>query len=96
MNVLSLKKQEHRFFQLSLKVNSVRSASRISSAHVGTILILLVRVGNGCATLMDQTMPRLRCQRLEVDEIWAYVGMKQEQAASILTGMERLATFIHL
>ena len=67
----------------------------MSGAHVGTILNLLVRVGNGCATLMDQTMQGLRCQRLEVDGIWAYVGMKQKQGAAHPEQVTRRAATQH-
>jgi hypothetical protein len=81
MNVVSLERQAQILSAL-VEGNSVRSTSRMSGAHLGTILNLLVRAGNGCATLMDQTMHRLRCQRLEVDEIWPYVDMKQKQAAA--------------
>lgn len=80
MNVLPLDRQSQILFAL-VEGNSVRSTSRMSGAHVGTILNLLVRVGNGCASQMDQTMRGLRCQRFEVDEIWAYARMKQKQAA---------------
>jgi IS1 family transposase len=38
---------------------------------------LLVEVGEGCARLMDEQMRELPCRRIEVDEIWAYVGKKQ-------------------
>jgi IS1 family transposase len=38
---------------------------------------LLIEVGNGCATLMDEQMRELPCRRIEVDEIWAHVGKKQ-------------------
>lgn len=31
-------------------------------------------------TIMDDTMRGLRCERLELDEIWAYVAMKQKRA----------------
>ena len=33
--------------------------------------------GDGCAKLMDEQMRDLSCCRIEVDEIWAYVGKKQ-------------------
>jgi hypothetical protein len=79
MNVLSLERQPQILSAL-VEGNSVRSTSRMSSAHVGTILNLLVRVGNGCERLMDETMRGLQCQRLELDEIWAYVAMKQKRA----------------
>lgn len=38
---------------------------------------LMVRIGNGCAVLLDETMRDLTCERIQVDEIWAYVGKKQ-------------------
>jgi IS1 family transposase len=40
-------------------------------------LRLLVRVGGGCANLLDETMRDLPCTRLELDELWAFVGKKQ-------------------
>ncbi|SRR6266851_1300940 len=81
MNVLPMERQAQILSAL-VEGNNVRSTSRMSGAHVGTILNLLVRVGSGCTTLMDQMMHALRCQRLEVDEIWDYVGMKQKQASA--------------
>ena len=74
MNVLSLGRQAQILSTL-VEGSSVRSTSRMSGAHVGMILILLVRVGNGDATLMDRKMHGPRFARLEVDEIWGYVGM---------------------
>ncbi len=53
----------------------------MTGAHIGTILSLLTRVGNGCERLMDYTMRGLNCEQLELDEIWAYVAMKQRRAA---------------
>jgi IS1 family transposase len=38
---------------------------------------LLVRVGEGCESLMNDTMHDLTCQRIQVDEIWSFVGKKQ-------------------
>lgn len=38
---------------------------------------LMVEVGTGCAKLMDAEMRNLTCQRIQVDEIWSYVGKKQ-------------------
>jgi IS1 family transposase len=57
--------------------NSIRSTERLTGTHRDTICRLLVEVGNGCAKLMDEQMRELRCRRIEVDEIWAYVGKKQ-------------------
>jgi hypothetical protein len=37
----------------------------------------MVEVGTGCAALANEQMRDLACQRIEVDEIWSYVGKKQ-------------------
>jgi len=52
MNALSLERQSQILSAL-VEGNNVRSASRISGAHIGTILSLLKRVGDGCERLMD-------------------------------------------
>jgi hypothetical protein len=53
MNVLPLERQAQILSAL-VEGNSVRSTSRMSDARVGTILNLLVRVGNGCERLMER------------------------------------------
>ena len=59
--------------------NSIRSTERLTNTHRDTIMRLMVEVGGGCARLMDEEMRDLSCQRLQVDEIWSYVGKKQAQ-----------------
>jgi IS1 family transposase len=56
---------------------SVRSTERFTGVHRDTIIRFMVRVGNGCANLLDETMVDLPCTRLELDELWAFVGKKQ-------------------
>lgn len=63
--------------------NSIRSVERITGIHRDTIMRLMVRVGDGCAVLMEQEMRNLNCQRLQLDELWAFVGMKQKRAAQL-------------
>src|SRR6266576_2600595 len=57
--------------------HSIRSTERMTGTHRDTICRLLVEVGDGCAKLMDEQMRELPCRRIQVDEIWAYVGKKQ-------------------
>jgi len=52
---------------------SVRSIERMTGVHRDTILRLMVRVANACATYSDATLRDLPCERIEMDEIWAYV-----------------------
>ncbi len=56
---------------------SVRSTERLTGVHRDTIIKLLVRVGTGCATILDEKMVNLGCERLELDELWSFVGKKQ-------------------
>lgn len=56
---------------------SVRATSRMTGVNRGTVEKLLVRVGDGCADLLDRTMVDLDSKRLELDELWAFVGKKQ-------------------
>lgn len=56
---------------------SVRGTSRLVGVTVETILKLLLAVGAGCAALLDARMRDLPCTRLELDELWAFIGKKQ-------------------
>lgn len=57
--------------------NSIRSTERMTGTHRDTICRLLVEIGEGCTRLMDEQMRDIPCRRIQVDEIWAYVGKKQ-------------------
>jgi hypothetical protein len=63
--------------------NSFRSIERMTGIHRDTIMRLMVRVGNGCAALMDRTTLNLSCKRLQLDELWAFVAMKQKRALQL-------------
>src|SRR6267142_6599364 len=56
--------------------NSIRSIERMTGIHRDTIMRLGVRIGQGCARLLDAKMRGLDCKRLELDEIWGYIGKK--------------------
>lgn len=56
--------------------SSIRSIERMTGVHRDTIMRLGVRIGQGCAKVLDQKMRGLDCQRLELDEIWGYIGKK--------------------
>ncbi len=76
MNKLKIEKQETAITAL-LEGCSIRSVERMTNIHRDTIMRLMVRVGNGCRQIMDETMRDLPCRLVQVDEIWAYVGKKQ-------------------
>ena len=56
---------------------SIRTTERLTGIHRDTIMRLGARVGRGCAELHDRMMVGIRAGRLELDEIWGFVGKKQ-------------------
>jgi hypothetical protein len=58
--------------------SSIRSIERTTGVHRDTIMRLGVKAGKGCTALMDAKMRNLDCHRLEMDEIWGYVGKKEK------------------
>ena len=58
--------------------SSIRSIERIAGVHRDTIMRLGVKVGQRCKALMDRKMRNLETTRLEMDEIWGYVGKKEK------------------
>lgn len=74
-NVLSKDKQIAVIAALA-EGSSIRSIERMTGIHRDTIMRLGVRVGRGCTRVLDDTMRDLPCERLELDEIWGYIGKK--------------------
>ena len=60
--------------------SSIRSIERVTGIHRDTIMRLGVRVGEGCQCIMDEKLRNLNCGRIEVDEVWGFIGMKQKTA----------------
>jgi IS1 family transposase len=56
---------------------SIRAIERLTGIHRDTIMRLGARVGRGCAEMHDRIMVGLRVGRIEMDELWAFVGKKQ-------------------
>lgn len=57
--------------------SSIRSIERMTGVHRDTVMRLGVKVGQGCAALLDTKMRDLSCSHLELDEIWGFIGKKQ-------------------
>jgi len=57
---------------------SMRALARITGVHQDTICRLGVRIGQGCAALLDAKMRNLDCHFLQLDEIWGFIGKKQK------------------
>lgn len=75
-NVLSTEKQG-AIVGLLAEGSSIRSIERITGVHRDTIMRLGVRVGKGCARLLDAKMRDLSCKQLQFDELWGFIGKKE-------------------
>jgi IS1 family transposase len=60
--------------------NSIRSTSRMTGVAKGTILRLLAEVGTACAQYLDVTVRNFKAERIQIDEIWSFVGCKEKHA----------------
>jgi IS1 family transposase len=59
--------------------SGIRSIERMTGIHRDTIMRLGVRIGQGCAKLIDGKMRNLSCKLLQFDEIWGFIGKKQRR-----------------
>ena len=75
-NVLPMEKQVAVISALA-EGSGIRQIERITGVHRDTIMRLGVRVGQGCAELLDSKMRDLPCRHLQFDEIWGFVGKKE-------------------
>src|SRR5439155_17354945 len=58
--------------------NSIRATCRMTGASKNTVVKLLVDLGTVCSIYQDRVMRDLTCERIQTDEIWAFVGAKQK------------------
>lgn len=76
-NVLNTDKQIAIIAALA-EGSSIRAIERMTGVHRDTIMRLGVRVGQGCAKVLDEKMRDLTCEQLQFDEIWGFVGKKEK------------------
>lgn len=60
---------------------AIRSIERQTGIHRDTIMRLGVRVGNACEKMMQEKLRDLDCHRLQLDEIWGFIGKKKKHAS---------------
>lgn len=72
----------------------VNTTARIPGKSKYTVLKLLTDVGEACALYLDRVMVNLTIKKVQDDEIWSFVGMKQKNvAASDADGSGAFYTF---
>ncbi|MBB6126384.1 DDE-type integrase/transposase/recombinase [Mucilaginibacter lappiensis] len=56
---------------------SLRATSRLVDVSINTVTKLLVDTGKACQNFHDETVHSLTSERVQCDEIWSFVGMKE-------------------
>jgi IS1 family transposase len=62
--------------------SSIRCTVRMTGVAKNTVVKLLVELSAACSEYQDGVMRNLPCQRIQCNEIWAFVGCKQENGTA--------------
>jgi IS1 family transposase len=62
--------------------SGIRQIERMTGVHRDTIMRLGVKVGQGCAELLDTKMRDLSCGHLQFDELWGFIGKKKRNVTA--------------
>jgi transposase-like protein/IS1 family transposase len=57
--------------------SGIRAVSRVTGCHQGTILKLLVQVGEGCGRLLAEQVRDVPVKDVQADEVWTFVHAKE-------------------
>jgi IS1 family transposase len=62
--------------------NSIRSTVRMTNVSKPTVLKLLADLGDACAAYHHEHVRGLKSQRIQVDEIWSFIGAKAKNVTT--------------
>jgi len=79
MNRLPVAKRV-QILSLLCEGSSMRSISRIVDVSINTVTRELVLAGQACADFHDRTVRKVQARRVQADEIWSFVEMKEKRA----------------
>ncbi len=57
----------------------IRACARFTNCHIATVLSVLETVGQKCESLHDKLVRNLTVESLQIDELWARVGISQRR-----------------
>jgi len=85
MNRLS-REQRSKVLHLLCEGNSIRAVTRLTGTSKATVTKLVVDAGCAASWYQDRVFRNLDCKRLQVDEIWGFVGAKQKNVRDAKRG----------
>jgi IS1 family transposase len=81
MNKLDAKARA-QILHLLCEGSSIRAVTRLTGASKNTVTKLLVDAGRACTEYQDRAFHNLTCKRIQVDEIWSFVGSKHANTSA--------------
>ena len=81
MNRLN-KEQRTKIVAALVEGNSLRATARMCDVAFNTVLKLVPQIGAACAEYQDRTFRKLRCKRIQCDEIWSFCYAKSKNVPS--------------
>lgn len=72
-----------RIVHLLCEGMSIRAITRLTGASKTTVSKLVVDAGTAAAWYQDRVFQSLSCKRLQIDEIWGFVGAKQKNVPNM-------------
>ena len=83
MNKLS-REARAKILHLLCEGNSIRAVTRLIGTSKTTVTKLAVDAGKAAAWYQDRVFQNLQCKRLQLDEVWGFVGAKAKNADPVL------------
>ncbi len=71
--------QRAQILNMQIEGVSIRATCRLTGRSKGAVTKLIVEAGQACAEAQGNLVRDLRCEQIQVDELWAFVGMKQKR-----------------
>ena len=81
MNKLSTEDRT-RIVNCLVEGNSLRATARLVDCSFNTVVKLLIEVGKACTKFQDKALRNLPCKRLQLDEVWSFVGAKDRNCSA--------------
>lgn len=74
----------------------VRASARLAGCHRDTVLAVLEVIGASCEAFLDRAIRGLRCESIQIDELWAPVLVKQRNNHHLAPDRGDFYTFLAL
>lgn len=72
----------------------VRASARLAGCHRDTVLAVLEVIGARCEAFLDRAIRGLRCESIQIDELWAPVLVKQRNNHQLAPDRGDFYTFL--